>query len=191
MDRLWTPWRYKYVSRSGPETRGGVAESLSAWPGDLHCVFCNMLASADYAIEHGMARDAAEQAAGIVYRGSEIFICLNAFPYTNGHVMLLPYAHLDSLALLPSSTAMELIHLAQATETALRSIYKPEGMNFGMNLGESAGAGVANHLHLHAMPRWIGDTNFMTVTAETRVLPETLDITWQRLRGAFASQLGK
>jgi ATP adenylyltransferase len=186
MDRLWTPWRYTYVTRSSAPARAGVPEALSAWPGDLHCVFCNMIASADYAIEHGISRDDAEMATGIVHRGREVFLCLNAFPYSTGHVMLLPYTHLDSLAALPSSTAQELIFMTQATETALRRIYKPEGLNFGMNLGESAGAGVAGHLHLHALPRWVGDTNFMTVTSETRVLPETLDVTWRRLREAFA-----
>jgi len=185
MDRLWTPWRYGYVSHSGLPSRAGVPEALSSWPGDHHCVFCNMLACADYAIEHGMSRDEAEQAAGIVYRGHENFICLNAFPYTTGHVLLLPYAHLNSLALLPPGSAQELILLSQAVETALRSTYRPDGINFGMNLGEAAGAGVADHLHMHAMPRWVGDASFMTVIAETRLLPETLDVTWRRLRTAL------
>ena len=185
MDRLWTPWRYNYVTQGTHQPRAGVPTALAAWPGDEHCVFCNMLAATSYAIENGMPRDEAELASGIVHRGELIFICLNAFPYTNGHVMLLPYAHVDSLTLLDAPAAEELIHLAQTTEKAIRSIYKPDGLNFGMNLGESAGAGVANHLHLHAMPRWMGDTNFMTVTAETRVLPETLDITWRRLRQYF------
>jgi ATP adenylyltransferase len=186
MDRLWTPWRYSYVSRNPAGARAGVPEALSGWPGDLGCVFCNMIAAADYGIAQGMAWDEAEMAAGIVYRGREVFVCLNAFPYATGHVMLLPYVHLDSLAKLSASTATELILLAQATETHLRCIYTPEGINFGMNIGEAAGAGVAAHLHLHVLPRWIGDTNFMTVTAETRVLPETLDTTWRRLREAFS-----
>jgi ATP adenylyltransferase len=185
MDRLWTPWRYSYVTHSGPPGRAGVPQSLAAWPGDKGCVFCNLLASVDFAIENGMPREQAELAAGLVYRGKEIFLCLNAFPYTSGHVMLLPYSHLDSLARLPIAAAQELISLAQVTEVTLRRIYSPDGLNFGMNLGEAAGAGVAGHLHLHAMPRWVGDTNFMTVTAETRVLPETLEITWRRLREAF------
>jgi len=99
--------------------------------------------------------------------------------------MVIPYRHTDSLAGLESATAMEMMTLAQRTETCLRQVYRPDGLNFGLNLGESAGAGVADHIHLHALPRWSGDTNFMTVIAETRVLPETLEITWSKLRAAF------
>jgi len=98
---------------------------------------------------------------------------------------VIPYRHTDSLAGLESATAMEMMALAQRTETCLRGVYRPDGLNFGLNLGESAGAGVADHIHLHALPRWSGDTNFMTVIAETRVLPETLEITWSKLRVAF------
>jgi len=99
--------------------------------------------------------------------------------------MVLPYAHLDRLAKLPVEAAHELIELAQRTEETLQKLYIPQGFNFGMNLGRAAGAGVAGHLHLHAMPRWTGDTNFMTTIAEARVLPEELDITWKRMREAF------
>jgi ATP adenylyltransferase len=109
MDRLWTPWRYEYVTRTAPAGRGGVPEALAAWPGDHHCVFCNLLAATDFAISNGMPVDEAELASGIVHRGREVFLCLNAFPYTTGHVMLIPYAHLDSLAALPISTAGELM----------------------------------------------------------------------------------
>ncbi len=100
--------------------------------------------------------------------------------------MVMPYAHLDRLAVLPGETAHELMDLAQLTERALDRVYSPQGYNFGMNVGHAAGAGVAGHLHLHAMPRWVGDTNFMTTVGETRVLPEDLDVTWRRLREAFA-----
>jgi ATP adenylyltransferase len=186
MDRLWTPWRYSYITRADPQARTGVPVALSAWPPteaeDRHCVFCNMIAAVDYAIAHGMPREEAEQAAHIVCRGKHCFICLNAYPYSTGHVLIVPYAHLDSLAALPPETAQELIYLAQRMEAALREVYKPGGINMGLNLGEAAGAGIAGHMHLHALPRWSGDTNFMTVTAETRVLPETLDITWANLR---------
>ena len=189
MDRLWTPWRYSYITRSDPQARSGVPEALSAWPPteaeDKHCVFCNMIAAVDYAVEHGMAQDAAEKAAHIVHRGRHCFICLNAFPYSTGHMLLLPYRHLASLAALPVEAAQELMALAQRSELALREVYRPGGINMGLNLGEAAGAGIADHMHLHALPRWIGDTNFMTVTAETRVLPEALDVTWQKLRLAF------
>ena len=110
--------------------------------------------------------------AGLVLRAKHCFICLNAFPYTSGHVMVMPYAHLDRLAALPAEAAHELMDLAQLTERALERVYTPQGFNFGMNVGQAAGAGVAGHLHLHAMPRWTGDTNFMTTVGETRVLPE-------------------
>jgi ATP adenylyltransferase len=185
MDRLWTPWRYNYVSRADRQQRKGVPAALDAWEGDFGCVFCNMIAAVNHAVETGMSREAAEKAAYIVSRGETCFVCLNAFPYSTGHVMVIPYRHTDSLAGLESATAMEMMALAQRTETCLRSVYRPDGLNFGLNLGESAGAGVADHIHLHALPRWSGDTNFMTVIAETRVLPETLEITWSKLRVAF------
>lgn len=187
MDYLWTPWRYHYVSHADRDKRQGITAKLAAWPGDHDCVFCNLLASADYAIQQGMPSEEAEEAAGIVFRGKSCFLCLNAFPYSSGHVMAIPYAHESSLAALPLETAHELIEIAQRTERALQSLYSPHGMNFGMNLGKAAGAGVAGHLHLHGLPRWVGDTNFMTVVAESRVLPEELSVTWKRMREAFAS----
>jgi ATP adenylyltransferase len=185
MDHLWTPWRYNYVSRADKDRRKGVPAALDAWQGDLDCVFCNMIASVDFAIAAGTDASAAEQAAYILYRGKTCYLCLNGFPYSTGHVLIVPYHHVDSLAALEAPEAIELIALAQATETALRHTYHPDGLNFGLNLGESAGAGVANHIHMHGLPRWSGDTNFMTVTAETRVLPETLEVTWSRLRPAL------
>lgn len=186
MDHLWTPWRFAYITSADGAPRPGVPSRLKAWPGDLGCVFCNLIASIDYAIESGMARDEAEAAGGLVLRGAHCFVCLNAFPYTSGHVMVMPYAHLDRLAKLPADAAHELMDLSQATERALEALYKPHGFNFGLNLGQAAGAGVAGHLHMHAMPRWIGDTNFMTTVAETRVIPEDLETTWRRLRDTFA-----
>jgi len=185
MDRLWTPWRYNYVTRADKHLRKGVPVELDAWEGDFGCVFCNMIAAVDHAIATGMDSVAAERAAYIVYRGKDCYICLNAFPYATGHVLIIPYRHTDSLASLNPAIAMEMMVLAQSTETCLRQAYHPDGLNFGLNLGEAAGAGVANHIHLHALPRWSGDTNFMTVTAETRVLPESLGITWDKLRNIF------
>ena len=189
MDRLWTPWRYNYITRADEQARTGVPPALSNWPAaeDKHCVFCNMIAATDYAIAHGMPQEKAEQAAHILHRGPNCFVCLNAYPYATGHVLILPYQHIDSLAALPTETAQEMILTAQQIERCLRQVYRPDGLNLGMNLGESAGAGVANHIHLHALPRWSGDTNFMTVTAETRVMPETLDVTWGKLREAFVT----
>jgi ATP adenylyltransferase len=187
MDHLWTPWRYAYVTAADTATRAGVPPALAAWPGDLECVFCNLLASIDYAIGNGMSPDEAEAAGGLVLRADRCFICLNAFPYTSGHVMIVPYTHLDHLSALPTDAAHEMMELAQLTERALDREYSPHGFNFGMNVGQSAGAGVAGHIHLHAMPRWTGDTSFTTTIAETRVLPEDLETTWQRLRAAFAA----
>lgn len=186
MDQLWTPWRYTYITQvDGDKQRQGVPPELAAWPGDKHCVFCNLIASADYAVAHGMPAEEAERAAHIVLRGQSCFICLNAYPYTSGHVMVIPFAHEASLSALPLETAREMMDLTQQTVRTLESAYSPHGINLGMNLGKAAGAGVAGHLHLHALPRWQGDTNFMTVIGETRILPETLDVTWEKMRAAF------
>lgn len=187
MDQLWTPWRYAYVNGAGREGRRGVPEALAGWPGDQGCVFCNLLAATDYALEHGMERAQAEAAGGILERGRLCFLMLNAFPYNNGHVMVVPYRHEASLAALPADAAAEMMLLTRRTERALRGVYRPDGLNIGLNLGASAGAGVAEHLHLHAVPRWTGDTNFMTVVGETRVLPERLEESWRRLREALAA----
>jgi ATP adenylyltransferase len=190
MERLWTPWRYEYVSRAQDSSRPGVPEALSAWPGlgggDCDCVFCNMIAAVDHAIAGGMAIDQAEKAVHILVRARSCFLCLNAFPYATGHILIVPYAHVDSLAALPGDDAGEMMELAQRVEVVLRAVYRPAGMNFGLNLGEAGGAGIAGHIHMHALPRWIGDTNFMTVTADTRVLPEALDTTWAKIRGAWS-----
>jgi ATP adenylyltransferase len=186
MDFLWTPWRYAYITTADSDARPGVPAALSAWPGDHHCVFCNLIASIDFAIANGMKADEAEAAGGLILRGKNCFVCLNAFPYTSGHVMVMPFAHLDRLAKVPTETAHELIDLAQHTENVMEKLYHPQGFNFGMNVGRAAGAGVAGHLHLHALPRWVGDSNFMTTVGETRVLPEALEMTWKRMREAFA-----
>jgi ATP adenylyltransferase len=144
-----------------------------------------MIAAVDYAIAKGMPRETAEKTVHIVHRGAHCFVCLNAYPYTTGHVMIVPYAHLASLATVPTTAANEMMLVAQRAELALREVYKPGGLNLGLNLGEAAGAGIADHIHLHVLPRWVGDTNFMTVTAETRVLPEPLDVTWAKVRPLF------
>jgi ATP adenylyltransferase len=188
MDRLWTPWRYAYVTGAeNHHPKRGVPPSLAAWPGDLHCVFCNMIAAVDYAIAHGTPPADAEAATYILERGPTCFLVLNAFPYNSGHLMVVPYQHESSLAALPLPTAAELLSLTRRSERVLRSVYSPGGLNLGLNLGESAGAGVAHHLHLHAVPRWSGDTNFMSVLAETRILPEILSDSWTRLRAALAA----
>lgn len=189
MDRLYTPWRYAYITEdaNGPSKKG-VPLKLSAWPEDRNCVFCNMLAAADYAVAHGMNRTEAEEAIYLLERGQHCFTMLNAFPYSNGHVMVAPYEHQSSLAALPAETAREMMDQMQRIERVLRRVYRPDGLNMGVNLGESAGAGVAQHLHIHALPRWKGDSNFMTVIAETRVLPEMLEQSWQKLREALSEE---
>jgi ATP adenylyltransferase len=162
MDYLWTPWRYQYMAQV---TAGKQPD----------CIFCDAVARNDDA--HTL----------IVYRGTKIFVILNRFPYTSGHVMIVPYAHVAELNLCDPATLNEMMQLAQRVEKAFHADYKPDGMNLGMNLGRAAGAGVVGHLHLHALPRWFGDSNFMTVTAETRVHPEDLQVTYTRLRKALSS----
>ncbi len=192
---MWTPWRYNYVTQADKASRLGIAEELAPYfKEDRQCVFCNLLGSVDAAIAGGMDRDKAELAGLLVARGEHNYLCLNRYPYTSGHVMVVPFAHEASLASLPVDAAQEMMAMAQQVERVLGRIYHPDGYNFGLNLGRSAGAGVQNHLHMHAMPRWTGDTNFMTVVGETRVLPEDLNVTWERLRKAWrlaASQSGQ
>ena len=154
MDQLWTPWRYAYVTGT---------ESVSG------CIFCN-------------APKESDEKARIVHRGTHCYVILNTYPYTNGHVMIVPYAHLDQLQKLPTDGAQEMMVLTQKMETVLRALYGPDGINLGMNIGKAAGAGVAGHIHMHILPRWVADANFVSVIGETRVLPETLDVTWERIR---------
>ncbi len=123
----------------------------------------------------------------IVHRGEFNFIVLNRFPYTSGHIMVVPFAHRDQLNAIEEAAAFEMMRLARVAEGHLRQVYRPDGLNIGMNLGESAGAGIAGHIHMHVLPRWSGDSNFMTTVGETRVLPEDLGVTWQKLSSAFAS----
>jgi ATP adenylyltransferase len=160
MDRLWSPWRYRYVN---------------AGPAPMGCIFCQKAA---------LGQDEENL---VVYRGRHCYVLLNLYPYTNGHLMIAPYAHVDSLAAAPEAAAAEMMELARSAETALRRVYRPGGINLGMNLGECAGAGVAGHIHLHVLPRWFGDANFLSVVGETRVLVEELPVTWRRLRDAFAA----
>jgi ATP adenylyltransferase len=121
----------------------------------------------------------------IVFRGEHNFVVLNRFPYTSGHLMVVPYHHAADLAGIDERAANELMALTREAERHLRRLYRPDGINLGMNIGESAGAGIAGHIHMHLLPRWSGDANFMTTVAETRVLPEDLAVTWRRLKQAF------
>jgi ATP adenylyltransferase len=160
MDYLWTPWRYQYMAQAA---QGNQPD----------CIFCD-----------AVKRNRDEETL-IVHRGNKSFVILNRFPYTSGHIMIVPYAHVAELNLCEPGALAEIMELAQSVETAFRMNYKPDGMNLGMNLGRAAGAGVAGHLHLHMLPRWIGDSNFMTVTGETRVQPEDLKTTYDRLKKAL------
>jgi ATP adenylyltransferase len=157
-ERLWAPWRLQYI-------RGEKSDE---------CIFCTK-----------PKLDDAE--ALITYRGERCFVMLNAFPYTSGHVMVAPYAHTADLAGLDEPTALELMTLIQRSQRAIGAAYGPEGFNVGANLGTVAGAGVADHVHMHVVPRWEGDTNFMSVIGEVRVLPESLEDTHRNLKEAFAN----
>ncbi len=137
------------------------------------CVFCNAQAR----------QDSPENL--IVYRGHLAYVILNRFPYTSGHLMVVPFVHQPDLENLDSATRAEMMELTARAMTVLRRIYNPQAFNMGANIGEAAGAGVKEHVHLHIVPRWKGDTNFMSSLANTRVLPESLDVTWQRIRDAF------
>ena len=159
MDFLWTPWRYQYIT--APEEKGA-------------CIFCLAAQSAD------------DERTLVVHRAERNFVMLNRYPYTTGHLMVVPYDHVSSLELLSPETLSEQAMLARDAERHLRAVYRPDGLNIGMNLGKCAGAGIADHLHLHVLPRWLGDTNFMTVVGETRMVPEELSATWTKLREAWA-----
>lgn len=163
MDRLWSPWRLDYIT--------GPKETST-------CVFC---------------RHAEETRANptnpdslVLATGEHAFVVLNRYPYNNGHLMVVPFRHTSTLTNLDRDELAELMLFTQRSEQALRDAYPPEGINVGINLGKVAGAGIEEHLHIHLVPRWGGDTNFMTVIGETRVLPETLQDTAKRLRPVFA-----
>ena len=134
------------------------------------------------------ARPEDDEKSLIVLRAKFNFIVLNRYPYTSGHLLIVPYRHAAELAGIEAEAAAELMDLIRTAELRVRGIYRPEGLNIGMNIGESAGAGIAGHIHMHILPRWAGDANFMTTVAQTRVLPEELDVTWQRLREAFSNE---
>jgi ATP adenylyltransferase len=158
MERLWAPWRLQYVTK---EKAGG-------------CIFCDKPLAGD------------DRAAYIVHRGVHAYVLLNAFPYNNGHIMVAPYAHIADLEELPPETAHEMMDLAQLATRALKGSFLPDGLNLGFNLGAAAGAGIKDHLHLHLVPRWVGDTNFMPVVGDVRVIPESLEQTYNKLTEAFA-----
>lgn len=162
MDRLWTPWRYQYIT--------GEARQADSHPA---CVFCEMINSPT------------DESNYVVHRARYNLIILNIYPYTTGHLLVVPYEHTAELDAASVETTSELMELTKRCQTALRGIYRPDGINLGMNLGRAAGAGVADHIHMHVLPRWSGDANFMTSVGETRVLPEDLETTYDKLRAYF------
>jgi ATP adenylyltransferase len=163
LERLWAGWRADYLEAAGagPETTS-----------DHGCLFCG-LGEADARTAFVLARD------------EHVYAVLNAYPYTSGHLMVVPRRHVADLEVLVTEEAHALIEMPQRAITALKIAYGPDGVNIGMNLGRAAGAGIPGHLHMHVVPRWSGDTNFMTAVAEARVLPESLGTTYERLRGAW------
>lgn len=177
LEHLWAGWRNAYVtgaavgSPAGSPTDGAHPEAADA---PDRCVFCRIAASGPPSIT-----------TGVLWVGRTALVVLNAYPYTSGHLMAIPLRHVGSLGDLSEEEASELWAAARLGVTAQEAAYGPEGINLGANLGEAAGAGIPRHLHLHAVPRWKGDTNFMTAVADTRVLPETLGSSWERLTAAW------
>ncbi len=158
MKQLWAPWRMPYLRGEHTKVEG--------------CLFCEKLKHPDEE-EH------------ILYRGKFSYVTLNRFPYSNGHMLVVPYTHTHMLDVLDIDTSLELIQLVRHSLKCLRSAYQPDGFNVGVNLGAAAGAGIAEHVHWHIVPRWQGDANYMTVVAETRVIPESLDKTYATFRPMF------
>lgn len=163
MERIWAPWRGEYVAGAAKPKAGRAA-----------CVLCRTL------------KGARRAGSLVVHEAPLSFVMMNRFPYGSGHVMVAPRRHVGSLAAATAEEVSEVMLLARRLEEVLGAAYKPDGMNLGMNLGKAAGAGVADHIHLHVLPRWAGDTNFMTVVGDTRVIPEDPVKACTRLRSLFA-----
>lgn len=159
MDRLYSPWRYGYVTSASEPAPS--------------CVFC-----------HAVSADEADPL--VIARGTHAYVILNLFPYNSGHLMVVPVRHVASLMELSRDELVEIAELTQRAERAIAEVYAPHGLNVGVNLGKAAGAGVADHLHVHLVPRWSGDTNFMSVVGSVRVLPEEVPVSAERLRPVFA-----
>lgn len=163
MDRLWSPWRSEYIAA------GASAEGT-----ERECVFCKIKGEPEN-----------DERNFVLHRAQSNFVVLNIHPYTTGHVLIVPYEHVADLDGASKDTTDELMDLIKRSQTALRQTYSPAGYNIGMNLGIAAGAGIVNHIHTHIMPRWVGDTNFMSTVGQTRVLPEDLSTTYQKLHNMF------
>ena len=161
LERIWAGWRAAYI------------EGVATEPADVEgCLFCDL-------------RDEDEEECLVLARDDHVFAVMNAYPYVSGHLMVAPLRHEGELDGLTSEEASALMRMAQQASTALKAAYRPHGLNVGINVGRAAGAGVPGHVHMHALPRWGGDTNFMTTVAEARVLPEDLHTSWEKLRKAW------
>jgi ATP adenylyltransferase len=169
LEHLWAGWRREYIVEATARERAG-GDTL----GSDDCVFCRLAGSGPPSEDNL-----------VVWRGSLTFVVMNAYPYASGHVMVLPLRHVGPLAELTATESAELWSATQEAVAAIEGAFEPDGLNVGANLGRAAGAGLPGHLHLHVLPRWSGDTNFMTSVAETRVLPETLQLSWKRLTDAW------
>lgn len=161
MNHIWSPWRMTYIEN---------AKTVEG------CVFCNAQAKEDI-VENLIA-----------FRGKFSYVILNRYPYTSGHLMVIPFVHVPNLESLDSKTRADMMELTSQCTTILKNIYKTESFNVGINIGEAAGAGVLGHVHIHIVPRWAGDTNFMTSVGETRVLPESLEDTYKKIQTAFSTR---
>jgi ATP adenylyltransferase len=159
--RIWAPWRLAYVKDASKDI-------------EEECIFCAKPGAED------------DEANLIVHRGERCFVILNLYPYTNGHLMVAPFEHIGRIQDLPAETVAEMMALAQRAMDGLERVYDPQGYNVGFNQGRVAGAGVEHHIHLHVVPRWGGDTNFMPVIADTKVMPQTLEQSYEALKGAFS-----
>jgi len=161
LDRLWSPWRSEYIASAG-DADASV------------CVFCKL-----------RDQPANDEANFVLHRSSYNFVVLNRYPYVSGHLLIVPYEHVGDLDGAAKTTTDELMDLTKKGQTVIREVYQPDGFNVGMNLGRAAGAGIAGHIHIHILPRWAGDTNFMSTVGNTRVIPEALAVTYQKLVGKF------
>ena len=161
MDILWSPWRYDYITSAGSAEKTG-------------CVFCNILNNS-----------ASDEENFILVRAEFNFVILNIYPYTSGHLMVVPYDHLSTLAESSKRTSDEFMDLTKIAQQAISHTYLPDGINVGMNIGKAAGAGVDGHIHMHVLPRWVGDVNFMTAIGQTRTIPEALPTTYEKLKARF------
>ncbi len=158
MKRIWSPWRMKYIKENSSQSE---------------CPFCKAISGKD------------DRENLVVFRGKNAFVMLNRYPYTTGHILVLPYIHQEKMSEFDPKTRSEMMELVNQAGQVLELVYKPQGMNVGLNLGTAAGAGIPKHLHWHIVPRWMGDTNYMTTVGSVRVLPESLEDTYQKIQSSW------